>query len=198
MDNNFFALISRMRYISRWGLMRNSLPENIQEHSHMVAVIAHALGVIRRDVYGIPCNPDQCASVALYHDASEILTGDLPTPIKYNNQEIMAAYHEIEDLASEKLLRMLPSELQSSFEPIMIGEAARELHPIVKAADKLSAYIKCIEERKAGNNEFLSAEKQTRESLLQSDLPEVKYFMENFIPAFEKTLDELGTMKQGV
>ena len=198
MDNNFFALISRMRYISRWGLMRNSLPENIQEHSHMVAVIAHALGVIRRDVYGIPCNPDQCASVALYHDASEILTGDLPTPIKYNNQEIMAAYHEIEDLASEKLLRMLPPELQSSFEPIMIGDAAKELHPIVKAADKLSAYIKCIEERKAGNNEFLSAEKQTRESLLHSDLPEVKYFMEYFIPAFEKTLDELGTMKQGV
>ena len=198
MDNNFFALISRMRYISRWGLMRNSLPENIQEHSHMVAVIAHALGVIRRDVYGIPCNPDQCASVALYHDASEILTGDLPTPIKYNNQEIMAAYHEIEDLASEKLLRMLPPELQSSFEPIMIGDAAKELHPIVKAADKLSAYIKCIEERKAGNNEFLSAEKQTRESLLHSDLPEVKYFMENFIPAFEKTLDELGTMKQGI
>ena len=174
MDNNFFALISRMRYISRWGLMRNSLPENIQEHSHMVAVIAHALGVIRRDVYGIPCNPDQCASVALYHDASEILTGDLPTPIKYNNQEIMAAYHEIEDLASEKLLRMLPPELQSSFEPIMIGDAAKELHPIVKAADKLSAYIKCIEERKAGNNEFLSAEKQTRDSLLRSDLPEVK------------------------
>ncbi len=198
MDNNFFALISRMRYISRWGLMRNSLPENIQEHSHMVAVIAHALGVIRRDVYGIPCNPDQCASVALYHDASEILTGDLPTPIKYNNQEIMAAYHEIEDLASEKLLRMLPPELQASFEPIMIGDAAKELHPIVKAADKLSAYIKCIEERKAGNNEFLSAEKQTRDSLLRSDLPEVKYFMENFIPAFEKTLDELGTMKQGV
>ena len=198
MDNNFFALISRMRYISRWGLMRNSLPENIQEHSHMVAVIAHALGVIRRDVYGIPCNPDQCASVALYHDASEILTGDLPTPIKYNNQEIMATYHEIEDLASEKLLRMLPPELQSSFEPIMIGDAAKELHPIVKAADKLSAYIKCIEERKAGNNEFLSAEKQTRDSLLRSDLPEVKYFMENFIPAFEKTLDELGTMKQGI
>ena len=198
MDNNFFALISRMRYISRWGLMRNSLPENIQEHSHMVAVIAHALGVIRRDVYGIPCNPDQCASVALYHDASEILTGDLPTPIKYNNQEIMAAYHEIEDLASEKLLRMLPPELQSSIEPIMIGDAAKELHPIVKAADKLSAYIKCIEERKAGNNEFLSAEKQTRDSLLRSDLPEVKYFMENFIPAFEKTLDELGTMKQGI
>lgn len=198
MDNNFFALISRMRYISRWGLMRNSLPENIQEHSHMVAVIAHALGVIRRDIYGIPCDPDKCASVALYHDASEILTGDLPTPIKYNNQEIMAAYHEIEDLASEKLLRMLPAEMQAAFEPIMIGADARELHPIVKAADKLSAYIKCIEERKAGNNEFLSAEQQTREALLQSDRPEVQYFLENFIPAFEKTLDELGPMEQGV
>ena len=97
-NNNFFALISRMRYISRWGLMRNSLPENIQEHSHMVAVIAHALGVIRRDVYGIPCDPNQCATVALYHDASEILTGDLPTPIKYHNAEIMGAYHQVEDL----------------------------------------------------------------------------------------------------
>ena len=195
MDNNFFALISRMRYISRWGLMRNSLPENIQEHSHMVAVIAHALGVIRRDVYGIPCNPDQCASVALYHDASEILTGDLPTPIKYNNQEIMAAYHEIEDLASEKLLRMLPPELQSSFEPIMIGEAARELHPIVKAADKLSAYIKCIEERKAGNNEFLSAETQTLRILKEYHMPEVDYFLDHFIPSFELNLDELGTIE---
>ena len=198
MDNNFFALISRMRYIARWGLMRNSLPENIQEHSHMVAVIAHALGVIRRDIYGIPCNPDQCASVALYHDASEILTGDLPTPIKYNNKEIMAAYHEIEDLASEKLLRMLPPELQSAYEPIMTGDVAKELHPLVKAADKLSAYIKCIEERKAGNNEFLSAEEQTRSALMESDLPEVKYFMEHFIPAFEKNLDELGAMEQGV
>ena len=198
MDNNFFALISRMRYIARWGLMRNSLPENIQEHSHMVAVIAHALGVIRRDIYGVPCNPDQCASVALYHDASEILTGDLPTPIKYNNKDIMAAYHEIEDLASEKLLRMLPAEMQAAYEPIMTGDVAKELHPLVKAADKLSAYIKCIEERKAGNNEFLSAEEQTRAALLESDLPEVKYFMEHFIPAFEKNLDELGAMEQGV
>lgn len=198
MDNNFFALISRMRYIARWGLMRNSLPENIQEHSHMVAVIAHALGVIRRDIFGVPCNPDQCASVALYHDASEILTGDLPTPIKYNNSEIMSAYHEIEDLASEKLLRMLPAELQPAFEPIMTGSVAKELHPLVKAADKLSAYIKCIEERKAGNNEFLSAEQQTRQALEDSDLPEVRYFMEHFIPAFEKNLDELGAMEQGV
>jgi 5'-deoxynucleotidase len=195
-NDNFFALISRMRYISRWGLMRNSLPENVQEHSHMVAVIAHALGVIRRDVYGVPCDPNQCAAVALYHDASEILTGDLPTPIKYHNAEIMDAYHQVEDLASQKLLSMLPVEMRGAYEPIITGEVEKELHPLVKAADKLSAYIKCIEERKAGNNEFLSAEAQTRMVLEQSGLPEVEYFMEHFIPAFEKNLDELGTIEK--
>lgn len=161
----------------------------------MVAVIAHALGVIRRDVYGVPCDPNECASVALYHDASEILTGDLPTPIKYHDPEIMGAYHQVEDLASKELLYMLPVELRGAYEPIITGKVARELHPLVKAADKLSAYIKCIEERKAGNNEFLSAEEQTRRVLETSDLPEVRYFMENFIPAFEKNLDELGMMK---
>ena len=195
MDSNFFALISRMRYIERWSLMRNSIHENIQEHSHMVAVIAHALGVIRRDVYGIPCDPEACATVALYHDASEILTGDLPTPIKYHDEEIMSAYRRVETIASEKLLGMLPQELQAAFEPVLVGETQRELHPIVKAADKLSAYIKCIEERKAGNNEFLNAEKQTLAAIHAYNLPEAEYFIEHFIPAFEKTLDELGTIK---
>lgn len=195
MDSNFFALISRMRYIERWSLMRNSIHENIQEHSHMVAVIAHALGVIRRDVYGIPCDPEACATVALYHDASEILTGDLPTPIKYHDEEIMSAYRRVETIASEKLLGMLPQELQSAFEPVLVGETQRELHPIVKAADKLSAYIKCIEERKAGNNEFLNAEKQTLAAIHAYNLPEAEYFIEHFIPAFEKTLDELGTIE---
>lgn len=195
MDSNFFALISRMRYIERWSLMRNSIHENIQEHSHMVAVIAHALGVIRRDVYGIPCNPEACATVALYHDASEILTGDLPTPIKYHDEEIMSAYRRVETIASEKLLGMLPQELQAAFEPVLVGETQRELHPIVKAADKLSAYIKCIEERKAGNNEFLNAEKQTLAAIHAYNLPEAEYFIEHFIPAFEKTLDELGTIE---
>ena len=194
-NNNFFALISRMRYISRWGLMRNSLPENIQEHSHMVAVIAHALGVIRRDVYGIPCDPNQCATVALYHDASEILTGDLPTPIKYHNAEIMGAYHQVEDLASKKLLDMLPVELRGAYEPIITGDVEKTLHPLIKAADKLSAYVKCIEERKAGNNEFASAEKQTLDALHGYNMPEVEYFIERFIPAFEKTLDELGSIE---
>ena len=195
MDSNFFALISRMRYIERWSLMRNSIHENIQEHSHMVAVIAHALGVIRRDVYGIDCDPEACAAVALYHDASEILTGDLPTPIKYHDDEIMSAYRRVETIASKKLLGMLPEELQAAFEPILTVQTQRELHPIVKAADKLSAYIKCIEERKAGNNEFLNAEKQTLEAIHAYNMPEAEYFIEHFIPAFEKTLDELGTIK---
>lgn len=194
MDNNFFALISRMRYIERWSLMRNSIHENVQEHSHMVAVLAHALGVIRRDIFGTPCSPEACAAVALYHDASEILTGDLPTPIKYHDDEIMSAYRRVENLASAKLLAMLPEQMQGAFEPILTGETERENHDIVKAADKLSAYIKCIEERKAGNNEFVNAERQTLAALKAYNMPELEYFIENFIPAFEKTLDDLGGM----
>ena len=176
MDYSFFAYLSRMRYITRWSLMRNALDENIQEHSHMVAVLAHALGVIRRDVFGVDCDPAEYAAVALYHDSSEILTGDLPTPIKYHSREI------------------LPEELRAAFGDVMTGERARQCHDLVKAADKLSAYIKCIEERKAGNDEFLQAEKQTRAALEESALPEVAYFLEHFIPAFELTLDELGTI----
>ncbi len=194
MSDNFFAYISRMRYIGRWSLMRNSLPENIQEHSHMVAVIAHALGVIRRDVYGIPCDPNEAAAVALYHDASEILTGDLPTPIKYHSADIRGAYRQVEALACEKLLATLPVELRPAYEELLTGETQERLHDLVKAADKLSAYIKCIEERKAGNNEFLSAEKQTRAILEASPLPEVGWFLAHFIPAFELNLDELGTI----
>jgi len=195
MSHNFFAYISRMRYIGRWSLMRNSLPENIQEHSHMVAVIAHALGIIRRDILGVDCDPNEYAAVALYHDSSEILTGDLPTPIKYHSAEIRGAYQQVEELACRKLLDTLPEEMRASFEPLLSGESQKSCHDIVKAADKLSAYIKCIEERKAGNNEFLSAEKQCRRILDESPLPEVKYFVENFIPAFELTLDELGAIE---
>ena len=196
MSHNFFAYISRMRYIGRWSLMRNSLPENIQEHSHMVAVIAHALGVIRRDVYGLPCDPNAAAAVALYHDSSEILTGDLPTPIKYHSRKIHTAYQQVEALANEKLLATLPEALRPTYADLLTGDSARNLHDLVKAADKLSAYIKCVEERKAGNNEFLSAEHQTRRWLEESPLPEVRYFMEQFIPAFELTLDELGTIEE--
>ena len=178
MTENFFAFLSRLRYIARWSLMRNALPENVQEHSHMVAVLAHALGVIR-----------------LFHDSSEILTGDLPTPIKYHSPEIHGAYQAVEHLACDKLLATLPEELRGAYEPLLKGEAQARLHDLVKAADKLSAYIKCVEERKAGNREFLSAEKQLRETLEQSPLPELGYFMAHFIPAFELNLDELGTIE---
>ncbi len=194
MSDHFFAYLSRMKYIGRWSLMRNSMPENIQEHSHSTAVIAHALGVIRRDVMHIPCDPNECAAVALYHDCPEILTGDLPTPVKYHSPDIRGAYREIEELACRRLLETLPEELRGAYEPLLAGETQARVHDLVKAADKLSAYIKCIEERRAGNDEFLSAEKQTRALLEQSGLPEVRYFMEHFIPAFELTLDELGTI----
>ena len=196
MSDNFFAYISRMRYIGRWSLMRNALPENIQEHSHMVAVLAHALGVIRRDVFGVPCDPDKAASVALFHDASEILTGDLPTPIKYHSDQIHSAYEQVEALACRKLLDTLPEALRPAYEQLLVWDTHDELYDLVKAADKLSAYLKCVEERKAGNKEFLSAEKQTLRWLQQNPLPELRYFMEHFVPAFEKDLDELGTIEE--
>ena len=196
MTDNFFAYISRMRYIGRWSLMRNAMHENIQEHSHMVAVIAHALGVIRRDVFKVECDPNEYAAVALYHDCSEILTGDLPTPIKYHSEEISNAYKRVEEIACNKLLATLPDEIRPSFEDILVGRTYNEKYDLVKAADKLSAYIKCIEERRAGNDEFASAEKQIRGILDANPLPEVKYFIEHFIPAFELTLDELGTIEE--
>lgn len=191
-DYNFFAYISRMRYIGRWSLMRNVLPENIQEHSHMTAVIAHALAIIRRDVFGIPCCPEEYATAALYHDCSEILTGDLPTPIKYHSDNISTAYKQVEQQACARLLETLPDELQGAFSPYLGGSKEEELYDLVKAADRLSAYIKCIEERKAGNSDFLSAEREKQKILSESGIPEVAYFMEHFIPAFEKTLDELN------
>ena len=194
--SDFFALISRMRYISRWGLMRSSIPENVQEHSHMVAVLAHALGVVRRDVFGEPCDVGTLVCAALYHDAPEILTGDMPTPIKYHSADITNAYQEVERVASDKLANMLPETLRAEFAPLISGEVERELKPLLKCADRLSAYIKCVEERKAGNLEFLSAERQTLERIKSMHLKEADYFLENSMPAFEKNLDELGTMSE--
>ncbi len=191
--DNFYALMARMKNIDRWALMRSVMPENVQEHSHMVAVLAHALAVIRRDVFGVPCDPNACAAAAIFHDAPEILTGDLPTPIKYNNPEIMAAYRQVEAAAARKLLSMLPSELRPAYEPLLT-EPAEDVKRLVKAADKLSAYIKCIEERRAGNDEFLLAEKKSLDTLRGYAMPEVDYFLERFIPAFERTLDEQGAM----
>jgi 5'-deoxynucleotidase len=191
MDYSFYALVSRMKNINRWALMRNSYPENVQEHSHMVSVIAHALAVIRRDVFSLPADPGMAASAALFHDASEIMTGDMPTPVKYYNADIRLAYKQIEAQASEKLLQTLPKQMRASYAQILT-DTDEVTSAIVKAADKLSAYIKCIEELKAGNNEFRSAAQQTLAKLRSMDMPEVKYFIENFIPAFELTLDELN------
>ena len=188
----FFAYIARMRYIGRWGLMRNTEPENIQEHSHMVAVLAHALAVIRRDVLGKPADPGLAAAAALYHDAPEILTGDMPTPIKYYNPDIRTAYKQVEAVSAGKLADMLPPQLRPAFEPLLREEYDAQTKALVKAADKLSAYIKCVEELKAGNGEFRQAAEQTLEALKGYGLPEVDYFMEHFLPAFGLTLDELG------
>ncbi len=191
MQYKFFALISRMRYIARWGLMRNTFQENIQEHSHMVAVLAHALALIERDILGGTADPDRCATAALFHDASEILTGDLPTPIKYFNPEIKKAYKQVEAVSCEKLLGLLPQELQKSYEPLLF-ESDEKVGVIVKAADKLSAYLKCVEELKAGNTEFTQAEKQTYQALVDMKLPCLDYFMEHFLHSFRRPHDSLS------
>ena len=188
--HNFYAYISRMKYITRWSLMRNSVSENIQEHSHMAAVLAHALGVIRRDVFGRNCDPNACAAAALFHDATEIFTGDMPTPLKYFSPTIREAYQQVEKMAADKLLDMLPEEMRGAYEPLL-REAAPEDRELVKAADKLSAYIKCLEELKAGNNEFGDAARETLASLHRMELAEVEWFLEKFAPSFGLTLDGL-------
>ena len=191
MEYEFFALLSRMRYITRWGLMRNTFSENIQEHSHQVAVLAHALALIRREILHLPGpDPEKCAVAALYHDASEILTGDMPTPIKYYNPELRNAYKAVEKVAGNKLLDMLPQELRASYEAYVL-ESDRELEPIVKAADKLAAHIKCIEELKAGNSEFSTAATQTLEALRGACREELTWFLDNCLEPFSRNLDQL-------
>ena len=191
MSYNFFALLGRMKYIDRWGLMRNTQVENIQEHSHMVAVLSHALAVIGREQFGGTVDPGEAAVAGLYHDASEILTGDLPTPVKYDNPAIKEAYKAVERVAADKLLSLLPQEFQEEFSPYVREELDPQLLRVVKAADKLSAHIKCLEELKAGNLEFKLAARQTREALDAMEMPELDYFMKHFLPGFELTLDEL-------
>lgn len=190
MQYRFYALIARMRNIGRWGLMRNTFRENVQEHSHMVAVLAHALALIDHDVLGGNADPDRCAAAALFHDAPEILTGDLPTPVKYYNPAIREAYKQVEQVSAEKLLALLPPELRESYAPL-IEERDESVRVIVKAADKLSAYIKCVEELNAGNREFASAEKQTRRALEAMKLPCLDWFMAHCLDAFSLDLDEL-------
>ena len=190
MRSHFFAYISRMRFIQRWALMRNTAPENVQEHSHQAAVLAHALAVIRNEKFGGHVDPGRVAVAALYHDASEILTGDMPTPVKYGNPAIRDAYKQVEAVANERLVSMLPEELQDTYRDAL-NEYDGETRALVKAADKLSAYIKCVEEVKAGNGEFREAAAQTRKALEAYGLPEVGYFLDTFMDSFALTLDEL-------
>ena len=190
MKSHFFAYISRMRFIQRWALMRNTAPENVQEHSHQVAVLAHALAVIRNEKFGGQVDAGAVAVAALYHDASEILTGDMLTPIKYFNPGIQKAYKEVEAVAEQKLVDMLPEELRGAYGHIL-SVVDEDIEKLVKAADKLSAYIKCVEELKAGNNEFREAAAQTKRALEAYEMPEVAYFLETFMDSFALTLDEL-------
>lgn len=196
MVHHFFAAISRMKYIERWSLMRNAHPENLGEHSLEVAMIAHALCLIGNVRYGRKLNAEKAALIGLYHDAAEIITGDMPTPVKYYSDEIRSAYGKVEEVAENKLLSKLPEDLFEAYGKIFSGDGTEEdryIRGLVKAADKISALIKCVEEKKSGNTEFRTAEETTRKKVdtMAAQYPEINDFMEEFFPAYGSTLDEL-------
>jgi len=191
--SHFFAYLARMKFINRWGLMRNTNPENIQEHSLQVAIIAHGLAVIRNRLFNGSVDPERTATLALFHDVGEVITGDLATPIKYFNPKIKTAYNEIDVIARQRLFDMLPEDLMPDYESLFFPtEADLECWQLVKVADKICAYLKCAEEMKAGNQEFSRAEKTIRAELARMDVPEVAVFIEQFVPSFSLTLDELN------
>jgi len=191
--SHFFAMLSRMKHINRWGLMRNTSSENLCEHSYDVAVLAHALALIKNKRLGGQVNADRAAVLALFHDASEILTGDMPTPIKYYNPSIRREYKQIEKVANQKLLSLLPPDLREEYAPAFDGDSEdAEIRRIIKAADKLSALIKCLQEQTMGNREFDSAARSQRAQLDEMNLPEVNIFMEEFLPGYLLTLDEIN------
>lgn len=191
--SHFFAYLSRMKFINRWGLMRNTRQENIQEHSLQVAMIAHVLALINNKFFGGGVNADEVVTLAVFHEASEVITGDLATPIKYFNPEIKKAYKDIEKVANIRLLGMLPKQLQEDYAHLLMEDQRNEkAYAFVKAADKISAYLKCLEELKAGNQEFEKAKRAIEAQINEMDMAEVTYFMENFAPSFSLTLDELN------
>jgi 5'-deoxynucleotidase len=192
-SSHFFAYLSRMKFIQRWGLMRNTCPENIQEHSLQVALVAHCLALIRNRVMGGQADPQRVMALALFHEVGEVITGDLASPIKYFNPEIKAAYGRIEEVANQRLLGMVPAPLRQEYRALLFPEAADgESLRLVKAADKLCAYLKCLEELKAGNQEFSQAKAAIEREIARLEVPEVAYFMEKFAPSFSLTLDELN------
>ena len=189
--SNFFAMVNRMKLIDRWALMRNTSKENIAEHSHTVAVIAHVLCIIGNKKFGKDYDAERCAVLALYHDTTEVITGDMPTPVKYYNEDIKSVYKDIERIAGERLIAMLPEDFKEDYAPLFEKqEEDIELWKIVKAADKISALIKCIEECRMGNQEFSIALKSQQKIVDEIDMPEVDYFRKEFLPAYNLTLDE--------
>lgn len=196
---HFFAMLSRMKYINRWGLMRNTRHENLSEHSLETAIVAHALAIIGNTKFGRKADPERAAALALLHDAGEIITGDLPTPVKYYSPDIRAAYGEVESMAVERLVSMLPPELRPAYRELMTLSAPgdQELLPLVKAADRISAVIKCMEERLSGNQDFREAEESTWRALKEMNLPEAEYFMREFLPSYGLTLDEQNQRPAG-
>ncbi len=191
--SHFFSYMARMKHIKRWGLMRNTREENIQEHSLQTAMIAHALAVIKNKLFGGTVDEKKVMAIAVYHEAGEVITGDLATPIKYFSPEIKTAYKEIENIAEKKLVAMLPDEVRTEYEQLILNrEDDAEAFAIVKAADKICAYLKCVEELSAGNTEFAKAKNAIEKAIDKLNRPEVKYFMETFVPSFSLTLDELN------
>lgn len=191
MNNHFFAMVNRMKFIDRWSLMNNSSKENIAEHSHSVAVIAHALAVIGNKKFGKSYNAERTALLAMYHDTTEVITGDMPTPVKYYNDDIKNVYKDIEHIAGERLLAMLPDEFREDYTPFFEKqENDKDLWVLVKAADKIDALIKCIEETRMGNKEFEKALITQQEKIDEINLPEVQYFKEHFLTSYYLTLDE--------
>ncbi len=192
MKKSFYAYLSRLKHIKRWGLMRNTLEENVSEHSFDVAVIAHALAVINREMFGGSISEAEAVLAALYHEAGEAITGDLPTPVKYFDDSIAKAYQNIEAHAQRTMAEMLPGQMKARIAPYVLGEVDPEVKRIVKAADKICAYVKCVEEKKSGNTEFTKAEAQTLKAIKRMNMPEADYFLENFTEGYLLTLDELN------
>lgn len=190
--SHFFAYLARMKYIARWGVMRNTRTENIQEHSLQAAMIAHGLALISREVFGRQVDPERAMALAVFHEVSEVITGDLPSPIKHHDPALRSAYGRIEESARQRLFQMLPVELREAYRPLLMAGDEDEHARLVKAADKLCAYLKCVEEMKSGNQEFARAKATLEAEIEVLDLPEVAWFMERFAPGFSLTLDELA------